>query len=35
MESLKLRVERLGEELGGPGPEGEAKEEERRKALER
>ena len=35
MESLKLRVERLGEELGAPVPEGEVKEEERRKTLER
>ena len=35
MESLKLRVERLGRELVAPVPEGEVKEEERRKTLER
>jgi hypothetical protein len=35
MESLKLRVERLDEELGTPVPEGEVKEDERRKTLQR
>ena len=35
MESLKPRVEALAQSLDGPVPEGEAKEEERRKDLKR
>ena len=35
MESLIPRVEALAQLLGGPVPEGEAKEEERRKDLQR